>query len=97
MNEITIDDLETLQNPLFVDIREQEEWDMGHIDGAEHIALSALLQGKQVELPHDRPIVIYCRSGVRSLQALDVLHASGQDNLVSLQGGYEAFYQKYAG
>lgn len=89
--EIGIDDLPDLQNPHLVDVREQEEWDAGHIPGAVHFPLSALMQGKTPELPEDRPVVLYCHKGMRSLQALEILAQQDFKNLRSLSGGYAAW------
>jgi rhodanese-related sulfurtransferase len=59
-----------------VDVREPEEWDAGHIEGARHISGDAL--GERLhELDHTRPVVTVCRSGSRSSDAARVLVAEG--------------------
>lgn len=76
---------------MFVDVREQEEWDIGHIDGAFHLPLSSLVAGSAARLsflPFDRPIILYCRSGGRSLSALHILKGRGYGRLTNLSGGY---------
>lgn len=80
-----------LENCLVIDVREQEEWNAGHIDGARHIALSTLLQGRIPDLPGERTIVLYCQKGQRSLQAAQILKQNGYDNVRNLEGGYEAW------
>src|SRR6478736_4814400 len=63
---------------LVVDVREQVEWDAGHISGAVWIPLGEL--GRRVEeLPRDRRMVIVCRTGSRSGYAADALHGAGYD------------------
>lgn len=59
-----------------LDVREQDEWDAGHIEGAQHIPLGDL--GDRLgEVPTDRVIVAVCRSGSRSDRAARGLRASG--------------------
>lgn len=76
-----------------VDVREDHEWQAGHIDGAVHVPLSGLLAGQDVDLPQDKPLVLYCHLGVRSQQAGEILRAKGYKNLHSLRGGIEAYWQ----
>lgn len=67
-----------------LDVREQMEWDAGHIDGAQHIPLSEL--GHRVsELPGDQ-ILVVCKVGGRSGQAAAWLTGQGYD-VVNLAGG----------
>ncbi len=61
---------------LVVDVREQVEWDAGHISGAVLIPLGEL-GGRVAELPRDRRMVIVCRTGSRSGYAADALHVAG--------------------
>ena len=53
------------EGALAVDVREAEEWQAGHMDGSVWIPLGELA-ARAGELPHDRPLVIVCRSGSRS-------------------------------
>lgn len=70
-----------------LDVRTTEEWNQGHIPGAELIPLDELAQ-RAGELPADEPILIYCRSGNRSMQALNMLADAGFTNLSSMNGGF---------
>lgn len=74
---------------LAVDVREAEEWEAGHLDGAEWIPLG-LLGGRIEELPRDRPVVVVCRTGSRSGYVADALHGSGID-VRNLAGGLKAW------
>ena len=75
----------------FVDVREQYEWDAGHISQAVHIPLQALLGGaERGRLDPSRPVVAVCRSGNRSELATAMLNARGY-NAVNLEGGMEAW------
>lgn len=72
-----------------LDVREDDEWQAGHIEGAQHIPLGAL--GDRVgELPTGRRIVAVCRSGSRSAAAVRGLKQLGYDAL-NLDGGVTAW------
>ncbi|MCL4859979.1 MAG: rhodanese-like domain-containing protein [Caldilineaceae bacterium] len=73
------------QPHLLLDVRTHEEFAGGHLLGAVNISLQALPQ-RLAEVPHDRPVVIYCRSGNRSKQASHLLAAAGYDQLYDLGG-----------
>jgi adenylyltransferase/sulfurtransferase len=70
-----------------VDVREQYEWDAGHIEGARHIPLGDL-PNRLAELPHDADVVFYCQTGGRSSRALDVARDAGLTRAKHLRGGY---------
>jgi rhodanese-related sulfurtransferase len=70
-----------------VDVREQKEWEEGHIIDAHHIPLSELRQ-RMDEIPRDRPVYIHCRSGQRSYNAVMALQNRGFDNVYNIAGGY---------
>ncbi|HWS23201.1 MAG TPA: rhodanese-like domain-containing protein [Anaerolineales bacterium] len=70
----------------FLDVREVDEWNQGHIKGATLIPLGELEQ-RYNELPKDQPIVVYCRSGNRSLTGRDILLEAGFEDVVSMDGG----------
>lgn len=73
----------------FLDIREPEEFELGAIRGAVNIPL-AQLRARLSELPKDRPLYIYCQSGVRSHTALRILLQHGFKAL-ALDGGYKTY------
>jgi len=73
-----------------VDVREQSEWEQGHIEGAALIPLGQLLQ-RSGELPTDRTIVVVCRSGNRSAQGRDILETAGFKTVSSMRGGMKAW------
>lgn len=74
--------------PVFIlDVRQQDEYDAGHIDRAVLIPLNAL-PDRFGELPKDRLIVVYCRSGARSARAVGFLRTQGFANAFSLAGGF---------
>ena len=61
-----------------VDVRADHEWEMGRIEGAEHLPLSELAD-RTDEIDKDRPVVFYCRGGNRSTMATEALAAAGYD------------------
>ncbi len=74
---------------VLLDVREQPEWDAGHIDGAVHIPMTEL-NDRQAEIPSDRPIVCVCRSGQRSAMVTQALVEAGYD-AQNLDGGMLAW------
>jgi len=75
---------------MLVDIREPEEWAIGHIDGAVLIPLGSLPH-RLSEVDNNCEIIAYCRSGVRSLHALELLHNAGYPSAKHLRGGILAW------
>ncbi|OMC22890.1 adenylyltransferase/sulfurtransferase MoeZ [Mycobacterium colombiense] len=78
-----------------IDVREPVEFDIVHIDGAQLIPQSLINSGEGLaKLPQDRLPVLYCKTGVRSAQALAVLRKAGFADAVHLQGGIVAWAQQ---
>jgi len=67
-----------------LDVREDDEWAFGHIEGAQHIPLMEL-PGRLHEIPHEQTLVV-CKMGSRSAQATAYLVQNGYD-AVNLDGG----------
>lgn len=59
-----------------LDVREDQEWEAGRIDGAVHIPMGQL-NARIAEIPQDQPIVCVCRSGGRSGAVTDALNRAG--------------------
>lgn len=74
---------------LFLDVREQHEWNAGHVDGAVHVPMGRLA-AEAHRLPADRRIVAVCRSGSRSHAVTNALRDAGFD-AVNLVGGMHAW------
>jgi len=77
------------EGAVLVDIREPSEWETGWIEGALKVPMSQL--SDQLEEHRDRPLVIYCAHGNRSLRVADALAEAGYDDAVSLAGGIVAW------
>lgn len=83
-------DLPVNDGVLVVDVRAASEWDAGHIPGAEHHFLGTL-PDTAADLPRDRPIVLQCAGGSRSMIAASLLAARGFTNVSNLSGGFDAW------
>jgi rhodanese-related sulfurtransferase len=59
-----------------LDVREDDEWAAGHIEGAKHIPLGQL-GARADEVPQDEVIYVICRSGMRSARAATALAGAG--------------------
>lgn len=73
-----------------VDVRTDEEVRRGIIAGARHIPLH-LLGSRYEEIGRDGPVVFYCQSGARSMQAAAFLAAKGWPGVYNLSGGLSAW------
>ncbi|MFF0740232.1 rhodanese-like domain-containing protein [Streptomyces sp. NPDC004111] len=72
---------------VLLDVRERGEWDAGRVPGALHAPLSALASGAALsKAARKRSLVVICRSGNRSQQAVALLRARGAD-AVDVKGG----------
>ncbi|SHF82640.1 adenylyltransferase and sulfurtransferase [Jatrophihabitans endophyticus] len=75
-----------------VDVREPAEWEIVKIPGATLIPKDEILRGNALSsLPHDRQIVMYCKTGVRSAETLAAVKAAGFSDAVHVQGGVTAW------
>jgi rhodanese-related sulfurtransferase len=69
-----------------IDVREIHEYKRGHIKGAVNVPLSQLQQ-RMGDIPKDRPVYLYCQSGMRSKQAAKLLGRNGFADVADLRGG----------
>ncbi|MEU0541845.1 adenylyltransferase/sulfurtransferase MoeZ [Nocardia sp. NPDC005978] len=75
-----------------IDVREPVEWEIVRIDGATLIPKDRILTGEALaELPQNRPIVLHCKTGIRSAEALAALKQAGFADATHLQGGIIAW------
>ncbi len=96
MKEVTVQELKDLidRNEDFqlIDVREPFEYEVSNLNG-----LNIPLAGIVIEadkIAKDKPVIIQCRSGKRSAQAVMLLEQKGFDNLANLQGGILAWKQE---
>ncbi|NCU30438.1 rhodanese-like domain-containing protein [Candidatus Saccharibacteria bacterium] len=69
-----------------LDVRTKEEYDSGHFAGATLFALQDIESGKLPDVARETKIYVYCRSGNRSSQAMDLLNKAGFTNVIDLGG-----------
>jgi molybdopterin/thiamine biosynthesis adenylyltransferase/rhodanese-related sulfurtransferase len=90
IDEISTADAAALaDSPVFVDVRERDEWAEGHIPGALHVPRAYLESRIEAAVPdRERPIVVYCAAGNRSAFATQTLEQMGYIDVRNLSGGY---------
>ena len=75
-----------MTKPIFIDVREPFEFAASHVPGALNIPPTKLVAGEPKELkkvPRDAEIVVYCRSGMRSRTAIQLIARMGFTNLTN--------------
>ena len=82
--------LQDHEDVLLLDVREQFEYDAGHIPNITLIPMGEVAS-RLSEIPHDKTIILTCRSGNRSGQVTDFLRDSGYDNVHNMSGGILAW------
>jgi len=76
-----------------IDVREPNEFDNGHILGARNIPMTQM-KGRLQEIRPDKPVYLYCQSGMRSGRAAQLLYKKGYKDLSHLQGGFKKWTGK---
>ncbi|GAA2530311.1 adenylyltransferase/sulfurtransferase MoeZ [Pilimelia columellifera] len=77
---------------LLIDVREPAEYDIVRIPGSQLVPKGDIVSGAALAgLPQDRQLVLHCKSGVRSAEALAALHAAGFRDAVHVHGGVLAW------
>jgi rhodanese-related sulfurtransferase len=80
------------QVAVIVDVREQNEWNEAHIQGAIHIPLGQLkARASELNAYKNSPLIVQCRSGRRSKEGYQILESGGFTNLYNLDGGINAW------
>lgn len=76
--------------PVIVDIRSENDWRGGHIEGSVNIPLNHL-RDRTDELPRDKPFAVHCQGGYRSAIAVSLLEQAGFDYALDVVGGFKAW------
>ena len=93
---ITVDELKDMMDAgkdfELIDVREPNEYEIVSIPGAKLIPKDEILSGRALsQLPNDKPIVLHCKTGVRSAEALAAVKEAGFKDAVHVQGGVTAW------
>jgi len=87
--EVDARSAQALDGAIFVDVRERDEWEEGHLPGAVHVSRGNLESRIEAVAPdRAQPVVLYCAVGARSAFAAKTLSELGYDNVTSLAGGF---------
>ena len=85
---------ERIRNGAYLlDVRNRDEWEFARLEGAVLIPLPEL-SDRIDEVPRDRDLIVYCRSGRRSALACLLLAASGRSSATNLRGGILAWAEQ---
>ena len=90
INIISESDFNELQDSDYtlIDVRTQDEFDLGHIDGAINLDFySETFQNDILSLPKNETIVLYCRTNNRSSKTANILKENGFKEISVLEGG----------
>jgi rhodanese-related sulfurtransferase len=91
VSELSPDQVATLEGAQLIDVREDYEYEAGHIPGSRNIEVTGLTAAAE-SLDRDKPVVFYCRSGDRSSMPAEAYSASGWD-AYSIEGGLTAWVE----
>lgn len=99
IKELTVEDvrskIERGETFTMIDVREESEWNNGHIEGAIHLGKGIIERDIESKLPDkNTPIVLYCGGGFRSALAADMVQNMGYTNVHSMDGGWREWTEK---
>lgn len=96
MKEVTVQELKNMienkDDFQLIDVRESFEYEVSHLNGL-NIPLGGLLIEVD-KVAKDKPVIVQCRSGKRSAQAILLLEQQGFSNLANLKGGIIAWKEE---
>lgn len=76
---------------VYLDVREPNEFNLGHVPGAVHIPRGTLEGVIEGMITRDKKVVVYCASGNRSALAADTMQQMGYTNVASMSGGFRGW------
>ncbi len=94
IREISVDDAVKRidEGASLIDVREDNEWDVDHADGARHIGRGVIERDIVQTFPDkSTELILYCGGGYRSALAADMLKKMGYTNVFSMAGGWKAW------
>jgi rhodanese-related sulfurtransferase len=81
------------ENVVYLDVREPQEWNLGHLPRAIHIPRGTLEGAIEARVPREQRVVLYCAGGNRSAFAADTLQQMGYTDVASMSGGFREWAQ----
>ena len=89
IREVTPDQAMSDSSPglVFLDVRERNEWNLGHLPDAVHIPRGSMETKIEALIPRDKHVIIYCQSGNRSAFAAETLQEMGYEDVASMSQG----------
>ena len=90
--DITIEELKSkvLQGAILIDVRSNQEYREGHLQGAINIPEFEITNRIKQEIPKkNQLIIVYCQYGGRSRNAMTIMNKLGYNNVYNLYGGLE--------
>lgn len=96
IRECTVQDVRSRQEGgdsfILLDVREESEWQTGHLPGAQHLGKGIIERDIEERFPDpDAEMVLYCGGGYRSALAADALQKMGYTNVISMDGGFRGW------
>ena len=97
IREVSVEDVQAMQTAgkpaVYLDVREANEWNVGHLPQATLIPRGVLETTIEQRVPRNATVVAYCARGNRSALAADTLQQMGYANVVSMAGGFRAWVE----
>src|SRR6266478_1219889 len=80
---------------LLIDVREDNEWALGHVPGAVHMGRGIIERDIEMKVPEtSTKVILYCGGGFRSALVADNLQKMGYSNVESMDGGIRGWREK---
>jgi len=99
VREVSVEETrERLKNgATLIDVREDNEWDTDHAEGARHMGRGVIERDIVRDIPDkSTELILYCGGGYRSALAADMLQKMGYTNVFSMAGGWKAWKESGA-
>jgi rhodanese-related sulfurtransferase len=80
-------------NVVFLDVREPNEWNLGHVPGAVHLPRGQIENRIEQLVDRDARVIVYCGGGSRSALATDTLRQLGYDKASSMKAGFRGWVE----
>ncbi len=99
VKEITLEEVAQRLKPekdfLLIDVREESEWNVGHLPFAMHLSKGLIERDIETKIPDpSTPIILYCGGGYRSILAAQNIQKMGYTRVLSMSGGFRGWTEK---